>query len=135
MSVQVTLSPETIQAVIQQYFAASRSEDKAEGMVVCFAEDTVSYDPVGAPALQGHSQLREFFQGVAALFTKVELSEDFISINGNEAAVKWTGRGIGQNGQAVTFEGIDLFEFNSEGKIQSMRAYWNPAAMLAQLQS
>jgi steroid Delta-isomerase len=134
MSAQVTLSPETIQVVIQQYFAASRSSNKAEGMVVCFAENTISYDPVGTPALQGHTQLCEFFQGVAALFTQVELFEDFTSINGNEAAVKWTGRGIGHNGRSVTFEGIDLFEFNNEGKIQSLRAYWNPAAMLAELQ-
>jgi steroid Delta-isomerase len=134
MSVQITLSPETIQAVIQQYFAATRSLNKAESMVVCFAEDTISYDPVGTPALKGHTQLREFFQGIAALFAEVELFEDFTSINGNEAAVKWTGRGIGQNGRSVTFEGIDLFEFNNEGKIQSLRAYWNPSAMLAQLQ-
>ncbi|HIK04216.1 MAG TPA: nuclear transport factor 2 family protein [Trichormus sp. M33_DOE_039] len=131
MSVQVTLSPETIHAVITQYFAATRSTNKAEEMVACFAEDGVSYDPVGSPAVQGHAQLRAFFQKIAALFTEVELREDFISISGHEAAVKWTGRGVGHNGQVVTFEGIDVFELNAEGKIQSLKAYWNPEVMLA----
>ncbi len=133
MSTQLTLSPETIQTLVQQYFAATRSADKVESMVACFAENTTSYDPVGGPALHGHGGLRQFFQGIADLFAEVELTEDFISINGNEAAVEWTGRGVGKNGRAVTFEGIDLFEFNAQGKIQSLRAYWNPGAMLAEL--
>ncbi|WP_427159561.1 nuclear transport factor 2 family protein [Aliinostoc sp. HNIBRCY26] len=134
MSEVAPLSPEIIQAVITQYFAATRSANKADEMVACFAEDTVSYDPVGTPAKQGHAQLHAFFQQIAALFVKVELCEEFITINGDEAAVKWTGRGIGHNGRAVTFEGIDLFEFNHEGKIQSLKAYWNPAVILAELQ-
>lgn len=134
MSTQLILSPETIQTLIQQYFAAISSADKVEGTVACFAEDSTSYDPVGGPALQGHARLRQFFQGIADLFAEVELTADFISINGNEAAVKWTGRGVGKNNRTVTFEGIDVFEFNAEGKIQSLRGYWNPVAMLTQLQ-
>ena len=134
MPTQLILSPETIQTLIQQYFAAISSANKVEGMVACFAEHSTSYEPVGGPALQGHAGLRQFFQGIADLFAEVELTADFISINGNEAAVKWTGRGVGKNNRAVTFEGIDLFEFNAEGKIQSLRGYWNPVAMLAQLQ-
>lgn len=134
MSTQLILSLETIQTHIQQDFTAIRSANKVEGTIACFAEDSTSYEPVGGPTLQGHAGLRQFFQGIADLFAEVELTEDFISINGNEAAVKWTGRGVGKNGRTVTFEDIDLFEFNAEGKIQSLRAYWNPAAMLAQLQ-
>lgn len=135
MSLPVTLSPETVQTMITQYFAATRSSNKAQEMVACFAANTVTYDPVGTPAKEGHAQLQEFFQGIASLFNEVALYEDFISINGNEASVKWTGRGVGHNGRAVTFEGIDLFEFNAEGKIQSLKAYWYPEAMLAELQA
>jgi steroid delta-isomerase len=62
------------------------------------------------------------------------LSEDFVSILGNQAAVKWTGQGIGKNGRAVTFEGIDLFEFNTDSKIQTVHGYWDPAAMMQKLQ-
>lgn len=123
-----------MESTVKQYFAASRNSDnKVESMVSCFAEDGVSHDPAEGSARQGHAELRQFFQGIARLFQTVELQEEFISITGNEAAVKWKGQGISQNGTIVTFEGIDLFQFNAAGKIQSMRAYWNPAALLAKL--
>ena len=37
------------------------------------------------------------------------------------------------NGKEVNFEGIDVFEVNADGKIQTVRAFWNPAEMIAQL--
>lgn len=127
------ISTDTIQATLAQYFSASRSLNKVEAMVACFAEDCVNYDPAEGPALQGQAALQQFFQTIVDLFETVGLQEEFISINGHQAAVKWTGQGISRNQIAVTFEGIDLFEFNAAGQIQTMRAYWNPTAMLAQL--
>jgi len=44
------------------------------------------------------------------------------------------GRGTGKNGRQVIFEGIDVFEINQDGKIQTMWGCWDPAAMMAQLQ-
>ncbi len=128
------LSPEKIQATIDRYFAATRSTNKAAEMVACFALDTISYDPADGPALEGHAGLLQGFQQIGTFFMEIELAADFTAINGNEAAVKWSGRGTGRNGVAVTFEGIDLFEFNATGQIQTLRAYWNPAATIANLQ-
>ena len=62
------------------------------------------------------------------------MTADHIFLSGNRAAVKFTGRGTGKNGRQVIFEGIDVFEINQEGKIQTMWGYWDPAAMMAQLQ-
>lgn len=134
MSNSSALSSEIVKAIVQQYFAASRATDKVKNMVACFAEDCVNYDPVEGPTLTGKTELSQFLQTVVNLFSRVELTEEFISVNGNEAAVKWTGRGMGNNGREVVFEGIDLFEVNAEGKIQSLRGYWNPMAVLMQLQ-
>lgn len=133
MSTPVALPSDIVKTVVQQYFAASRSNHKVDDMIACFAEDCVCYDPAEAPALQGKAGLHQFLQGIAGIFETVELVEEFISVNGNEAAVKWTGNGIGVNGRSVTFQGIDLFEVNSDGKIQSMRGYWHPTAMVAEL--
>lgn len=124
-----------VQTLVKQYFAASRSDHKVENLVACFAEDGMSYEPAEAPALQGHAELRQFFQSMVNLFTTIGMTEVFISINGNAAAVKWKGHGLGKNGCEVTFEGIDVFQFNAEGKIQTLWGYWNPTAMLAALQS
>lgn len=130
---QLTIFSDTIQSVIQQYFAASRGNNKVEEMVACFAEDCISQDPVDAPALNGPAEVRQFLQAIVDLFVTLELTEEFVSIHGQEAVVKWSGCGIGKNGCEVTFEGIDLFEFNANGKIQSVKGYWNPGAILAKL--
>ena len=128
------MSPETIQKVVVDYFAATRSMD-LDAWLATFAQDAISHEPGHEPPLQGHAALSQFFQGIAGAVESVGLKEDHIFINGNKAAVKWTGHGVGKNGVAVMFEGIDVFEINESGKIQTVWGYWNPAAMLAQLQA
>jgi steroid delta-isomerase len=128
------MSPEIISKAIKAYFAAIRSMD-GEAWLATFAPNATSYDPVGAPPTVGHDALRQFFAAIVAPFDKVGLTEDHVFIAGNGAAVKWTGRGKGKNGRDVRFEGIDIFEFNEEGLIQTVRAYWNPAEVMMQLQN
>lgn len=126
------MSPEMIQKVVADYFAAIRAMDR-EAWVATFAAEAVSHDPYGAPEHKGHDALRQLFDGIAGAFEQVGLTEDQVFIAGDGAAVKWTGRGTGKNGRAVTFEGIDVFTINEAGKIQEVRAYWNPAALMAEL--
>jgi steroid delta-isomerase len=128
------MSTDRTQKAVADYFSAIRAMD-VQAWVSTFATNAISHDPVGAPPAEGHDALRQFFESIAGAFEKVALFEDHVFVNGNEAAVKWTGRGTGKNGRPVTFEGIDIFEINDEGKIQSIRAYWNPAVMMAELQA
>ena len=130
MSLQV--SPDRVSRVVRAYFLAIRAMD-ADAWVNTFAEDATSFDPVGAPAIAGHAALREFFQSICKNFKSVALNEDSVFVAGNGAAVKWTGQGTSTNGHDVKFEGIDIFDVNADGKIQNVRAYWNPAEMIAQL--
>jgi steroid delta-isomerase len=126
------MSPEIVSKAVRAYFAAIRVMDQ-KAWVNTFAEDAVSYDPVGAPPIEGHQKLGEFFQTITAAFKEVDLKEEDVFVAGNGAAVKWSGRGISQRGRKVHFEGIDVFAVNEAGKIQTLRAYWNPAEMVAQL--
>ena len=126
------MSPEIISRTVRAYFAAIRAMDK-QAWVHTFAEDAVSYDPVGASPTIGHQKLGEFFETITAAFKEVGLTEDEVFIAGNGAAVKWTGRGTSKQGKDVRFEGIDVFEINEAGRIQTVHAYWNPAEMVAQL--
>lgn len=128
------MSPEIITRAVRAYFAATRAMD-VEAWIATFAPDAVTYDPVGAPPTAGHDALRQFFAAIVGAFEKVGLTEDQIFIAGNGAAVKWTGQGKGKNGREVRFEGIDIFELNEAGLIQTIRAYWNPAEVMMQLQS
>ena len=126
------MSPEVVSRAVKTYFASLRAMDQ-QAWVNTFAEDAVSYDPVGALPTKGHERLGEFFQTITAAFKKVGLTEDHVFVAANSAAVKWTGRGVSKQGKKVHFEGIDVFEVNEAGKIQTLHAYWNPAEMLAQL--
>jgi steroid delta-isomerase len=126
------MSPEVVSKAVKAYFAAIRAMDES-AWVATFAEDAVSYDPVGAPPTVGQQKLREFFQTITAAFKEVGLKEDEVFVAGNGAAVRWTGRGISKQGKKVRFEGIDVFEVNEAGKIETLHAYWNPAEMVAQL--
>ncbi len=124
---------EKIPTAVTRYFSAI--EEKApDAWVACFAEQGTSYEPGAPTPLQGHASLRQFLVGVLGAFEKIAMTQDHVFQSGNRVAVKFTGRGTGKNGRSVLFEGIDIFEINQEGKIQTMWGYWNPAAMLAQLQ-
>jgi steroid Delta-isomerase len=125
-------SHEKIQETIAAYFAATRAMDK-EAWLNTFAEDGVSNDPVGAPPLDTAEKRAAFFDGIAGAFERVGLQENQVFFAGNGAAVKFTGTGTGKNGRDVTFEGIDVFEMNEDGKIKTMWAYWDPAAMMTDL--
>lgn len=126
------MSPELVSKAVKAYFAAIRAMDQ-EAWVNTFAEDAVTYDPVGAPPTKGHQRLGEFFQTITAPFKEVGLTEEEVFIAGNGAAVKWTGRGVSRQGKKVRFEGIDIITVNEAGKIEKLEAYWNPAEMVAQL--
>jgi len=126
------MSPEVIAKAVKEYFAALRAMDQ-HAWVNTFAEDGVSYDPVGALPINGHEKLGEFFQTITSAFKQVGLTENNVFIAGNSAAVKWTGTGTSKQGRSVHFEGIDVLTINEAGKIKTLHAYWNPAEMVAQL--
>jgi steroid Delta-isomerase len=130
MSEQV--DPERISRAVRAYFLAIRAMDP-DAIANTFAEDGTTYDPVGTAGVTGRAAIREFFSSIYKNFKGVALTEDSIFVAGNGAAVKWTGKGTSANGKNVNFEGIDVFEVNADGKIRTVRAYWNPAEMIAQL--
>ena len=128
------MSTTPIEKVVAAYFTNIATMNP-ESWVENFAEDALSYDPVGEPPTKVHEGFREFIGQLQAVFEKLEPTTEHIFVAANEAAVKWTMRGVSKTGKSVTFEGITIFEINEAGKIQTTRAYWNPAAMIAQLRS
>jgi steroid Delta-isomerase len=125
-------SPDAIATVIKTYFAATRERD-LETWIDTFAEDAISNDPVGGTPLTGKEEIYQYLLNFLEKFDRIGFAEEFIHLTDNEAAVKWTGRGIGKNGQEITFEGITIFRINEAGKIQTLRAYWQPIVILTEL--
>ena len=115
---------------VAEYFAAIRAMD-VERWVNTFAHDGISHDPVGTPAMHGHEALRQFMQHITSSFKSVSLTEDGVFASGNSAAVKWKGKAVSQSGKTVDFEGVDVIDCNPAGKIVSVRAFWDPAPVMA----
>ena len=125
-----TLTEQTV----AEYFAAIRAMD-VERCVAVFSPDAEQQDPVGAPPNIGHEAIRAFFTQIFSGFQLVGLMEDGVYVSGSSAAVKWTGKGVAHSGKSVTFEGVDVIDCNEEGKIIMVRAFWDPATVMAALQS
>lgn len=124
------MAAETVINIINEYFAAISALD-AERWVATFDENATSYEP--GNALTGHEALRQFFHGIAGGFDRLEMKADQIFPVENEAGVKWSASGVGRNGRMVAFEGVDVFVINKTGKIQTVKGFWNPAALMAEL--
>ena len=126
------MSQEQMRSVVAQYFAAWSAMDP-EKWVSCFAGDAMSHDPYGATPMRGRTALREFFGRITGAMQEITLSGAPVFTAKDRAAVQFKGQGVGKNGRVVAIEGIDVFEFNGEGKIQTLWAYWDPAEVLAKL--
>lgn len=126
------ISADKISRAVRSYFLAIRAMD-ADAFANTFAEDGTTFDPVGTAGITGREAIREFLTSICKNFKSVGLTEESVFVAGNGAAVKWVGWGTSATGREVKFEGIDVFEVNADGKIQTVHAYWNPAEMIAQL--
>lgn len=126
------ISSDKVSRAVRAYFLAIRAMD-ADAFANTFAEDGTTFDPVGTPGITGRAAIKEFLESICKNFKSVGLTEDSVFVADNGAAVKWTGTGTSMTGKEVKFEGVDVIEVNDDGKIQTVRAYWNPAEMIAQL--
>jgi len=124
-----TPNPEYIRKFVAQYFEATRSND-AQKWASRFADNAIVEDPVGTTKINNSKQILEFGQAFMSGFKTVGLYEEFVHVVGNEAAARWTGKGLTKEGKQVRFEGINIFEFNSDGQIVNLKGYWNPNKMI-----
>jgi steroid delta-isomerase len=119
---------------VDRYFAAWRALDAA-AWSACFAVNATSHDPYGSTPAHGHAALKGLFHTIANALQEVAIHAQEIYVVHDRAAVLFIGQGIGKNGKPVEVKGIDVFEFNEAGQIQTLWAYWNPAAVLEKLRS
>jgi len=126
------LTPEQIEAVIEDVFAGLAAFD-VQRVVNHFAADAVVEDPVGTPPIQGTQALAAYLGTFPSLFNQIKLYSLDIKVCGQEAAVAWRLRFETKTGNVFFLEGIGVFKFNQEGKIQSEREFFDLGAFLAQL--
>jgi steroid delta-isomerase len=119
-------------ATVQSYLRAICAKNE-QAWLATFAADVVSHDPVGAPPAEGRESLREVWAVLTGPFKTLSMVERRSFYCGSGAAIHWAAHGLGINDRAVDFDGITVFEFTDDGRIQTAMSYWDPAAMMIDL--
>lgn len=127
------LTPQQIEAAIEDAFAGLITFD-APRVLNHFADDAVLEDPVGTPPMVGKAAIAAYLATFPTLFNQMKLYSLDIKPGGQEAAVKWRLRFTTKTGKVFFLEGIGFFKFNSEGKIQTEKEFFDLAYFLEQLQ-
>lgn len=114
-------SPEQIEAAVEAYVAAYNSDDR-EAFLAVWADDGVLEDPVGTPVHEGRDALGSFWDGVHELSPQIRLFPSHVHVAGDEAAMVFEIRT-----SAVVIDVVDILRVDDEGKLASVRAFWDLA--------
>ena len=106
-------------ATVHKYVEAF---DKADMAIIrgIYADDATVEDPVGSDVHVGMDAIVGFYEGGLSAGAKLVLTGN-PRCAGNAVAFPFQ---VQMPGMAI--EIIDVFEFNDEGKVMSMKAYWGP---------
>lgn len=133
-SMAVTLTPEQMEAAVEEYFASIASLD-VQRYVNNFAANGVLEDPVGTPPVQGTQAIAGYFGAISAPFSQIKAKVQEVIPCGQEAAVNWKLNLTRADGKKIQIDGMGVFKFDQTGKLQSVREFWDLAAFLAQMQN
>ncbi|MDI3358382.1 nuclear transport factor 2 family protein [Pseudomonas sp. UYIF39] len=125
------VSAQQIQTTMARYVELVDAGD-IDGIVALYSEDAVVEDPVGQLPLQGIVDIGRFYrEGLGASKVAATLTGPVrATLNGCGAMpfrvdMEWAG-------QPCSLHVIDVMEFDADGKIRSMKAYWSEVNLTAQ---
>ncbi len=104
-----------------EYYMQLLNEHKPEMLEVLYAEDALVEDPYGTPGHKGMNAIKQFYSKAFDAKISAELTGP-VRVAGDSAAFEFK---VDFNGMIM--EIIDVFQFNDEGKVISMKAYWSEA--------
>ncbi len=107
------MTPERLTA----FFAAWNAHD-VDAIVSYFTPDGAYYASIGAEdrgtAFVGTDELRRGVSAFLANYGNVRYTDLEIVMAGDRAFATWTFHGTGPSGRAVTYQGVDVLEFEGD---------------------
>jgi steroid Delta-isomerase len=123
----------------QRSYSAVAKGDLEEWLTV-YAEDAVIEDPVGPSMFdpegkghRGHEGIRAFWEQAIAPIAKFEfeINDSFANPEGNACANIGRIRTSFPDGSNTTTDLIMVYVVDDDGRVASMRAYWEPDRTMA----
>ena len=116
------VSAEKITETVHRYLELV-ANGTADEIADLFADDATVEDPVGGGEVHiGKSAIHGFFKNVEGARRTTELKA--LRVAGHEAAFMFVIT-VDAGGHKVAIEPIDVMNFNADGKITTMKAYWS----------
>jgi steroid delta-isomerase len=116
-------SPEQVRAAVDAYVDAYNREDR-DAFLAAFAGDGVIVDPVGTPAHEGVEARGGFWDSVHGLAERLELVPKDVIVCADEAVMVFSIHAT-SGGSTTVIDAVDVFHVDDDGRILSMRAYWD----------
>lgn len=124
----MTAERDSINATIDAYMAAFSAGDRA-GWLACFADGAWIEDPVSSPRRTGRDQIGAFWDETHTMPDAIELRPLGLRIViGNEATFTMQARPV-LGGATYAVDIIDHMTFDDDGRIVTMRAFFDPTAL------
>jgi steroid delta-isomerase len=124
-------TPDDMRATLERYLEMVGRGD-VDGVVALFADSISVEDPVGGGPgthVVGRANVEAFFRKGFERSRPAPKSTGAIRTTaGNEAAVPFVLR-LTLRGRCYDVDVVDVVTFDDEGKITSLRAFWNAAEM------
>ncbi len=119
----------------QASMAAVETHDR-QAWLALFADDAVVEDPVGPSMFdpdgkghRGHEAIAAFYDNVIAANESIAFTITQSFLCGDEVANVGVIRIAFAGGSAVDVDGVYTYRMSPEGKIASIRAFWEPDAI------
>lgn len=129
--------PHPARAASQRSYSAVAKGDLAEWLTV-YAEDAVLEDPVGPSMFDpegrghhGHAGISAFWEKAIAPIDRFEFTIEQSMANGNACANVGRIRTSFADGSHTTTELVMVYVVHEDGRVASMRAYWEPERTMA----
>lgn len=114
-------TPAQMEASVHEYLRALNAAD-LDALMNLFSADAVVEDPVGSAPREGLAAIREFYAGSLTHGLTLAL-EGQVRTAGSEAAFPFS-VSLNYGGSPTVIRPIDVFRFDADGKIASMRAFF-----------
>ena len=111
--------------VAHAYAAAFTAADKA-AWTALFAEDAYQEDPIGAPPNQGREAIAAFFERSQAMAESIEFAITRVIDCGSEGLMLADVTARFAGGGGIVLPIVDHMVLDAEGKISSLRAFFDP---------
>jgi steroid delta-isomerase len=115
-------SPEDNANTVKRYLELV-SKAQPDEVAALYADDATLEDPVGSDVHIGRPAIRGFYSSIENI--KAETEVVTLRALGNEVAFLWT-MTVHMGDVNMRMEIISVMTFDDEGKIASMKAYWDP---------